>query len=246
MTTTQIFRQGGPGTQRVSGQGASDQQSVRGEETRARILKAGLRLFALHGYHGTGIRSLAAEAGANVAAVNYHFGSKQGLLDAVVDDLITSVRALADPLIEQMDLLIAASGQDKAALSKGAKVLLRAVVESALVYEGCDWETMLIQRESLQQSDVYTRIYDGYIYEIHNAICRLTEAATGEKAGSAENTIISHALLNMCLTWAMCRVDVLRKLGWEDYSEEGMSRIAEQAACIGVRMLGLPDADGCR
>jgi AcrR family transcriptional regulator len=226
-------------------QGGQEQQSVRGEETRTRILKAGLRLFALHGFHGTGIRTLAGEAGANVAAVNYHFGSKQGLLDAVVDDLIASVRSLADPLIEQMDLMITTTQGDREELSRGTKVLLKAIVEGALIFERCDWETMLIQRESLQQSDVYKRIYDGYIFEIHNAICRLVEAATGQCNGSSENIITSHALLNMCLSWAMCRVDVLRKLGWEEYGEKGVALVAEQAACMGVRMLGLPVFDDC-
>ncbi|MFW5490253.1 MAG: CerR family C-terminal domain-containing protein [Desulfovibrio sp.] len=221
----------------------SEQQNARGEETRARILKAGLRLFALHGYHGTGIRTLAAEAGANVAAVNYHFGSKQGLLDSVVDELITSVRALADPLIEQLDKTIAASGNDRVALARGTKVLIRAMVQAALVYEGCDWDTMLIQRESLQQSPVYTRIYDGYIYEIHNAMCRLVAAATDKPVGTSENTITSHALLNLCLTWGMCRVDVLRKLGREDYGTEGVSMVMEEVALMGIRLLGLPDPD---
>lgn len=51
--------------------------------TRGRILAAAERLFAQHGFGGTTMRDLTREAGANLAAVNYHFGSKDGLLEAV-------------------------------------------------------------------------------------------------------------------------------------------------------------------
>jgi AcrR family transcriptional regulator len=48
--------------------------------TRTEIFTAAERLFAHHGFHGVSIRDITAEAGANVAAVNYHFRSKDDLL----------------------------------------------------------------------------------------------------------------------------------------------------------------------
>ena len=64
------------------------------EATRDRLLDAAERLFAEHGYQATTMRGLTAEAEANIAAVNYHFGCKQSLLEAVVH------RALA-PVVEE-------------------------------------------------------------------------------------------------------------------------------------------------
>jgi len=55
------------------------------EETRARLLNAAEQLFAEHGISGTTLRALTKAAGVNLAAVHYHFGSKEGLLDAVVE-----------------------------------------------------------------------------------------------------------------------------------------------------------------
>ena len=52
-------------------------------ETRTRILDAAEELFMQHGFEGTSMRSLTAKAGANLAAVNYHFGSKNALVEAV-------------------------------------------------------------------------------------------------------------------------------------------------------------------
>jgi AcrR family transcriptional regulator len=52
-------------------------------ETRTRILDTAEELFMQHGFEATSMRQLTAKAGANLAAVNYHFGSKDALIEAV-------------------------------------------------------------------------------------------------------------------------------------------------------------------
>lgn len=52
-------------------------------ETKERLLDAAERLFADRGVVAASMRDLTAEAGVNLAAVNYHFGSKESLLAAV-------------------------------------------------------------------------------------------------------------------------------------------------------------------
>ena len=52
--------------------------------TRDRLLDVGEELFATRGVRESSIRDLTSAAGANLAAVNYHFGSKEGLLRAIV------------------------------------------------------------------------------------------------------------------------------------------------------------------
>lgn len=61
-------------------QETGDRRRALGAETRRRVLAAASKLFAQHGYDGVGMRDLAREAEANVAAVHYHFGTKQALL----------------------------------------------------------------------------------------------------------------------------------------------------------------------
>lgn len=53
-------------------------------DTKQRLLDVAERLFALNGYQGTSLRAITTEAQANLAAVNYHFGSKEALLEAVL------------------------------------------------------------------------------------------------------------------------------------------------------------------
>ncbi|MDH6577525.1 TetR family transcriptional regulator [Kitasatospora sp. MAP5-34] len=51
--------------------------------TRARIAEAARGLFLRHGYRGTTLRAIAAEACVDSALISYHFGSKQGLFGEV-------------------------------------------------------------------------------------------------------------------------------------------------------------------
>jgi len=58
--------------------------STEPSDTKKRILDAAELLFADHGFAATSMRSITAEAGVNLAAANYHFGSKEALFEAVL------------------------------------------------------------------------------------------------------------------------------------------------------------------
>jgi AcrR family transcriptional regulator len=76
---------------------------ARSRPTRERILDAAERLFAQRGFHGVSIRDITGAAGVDVALANYHFGSKQGLLEAVfvrrAEDLNSERLARLDAVI---------------------------------------------------------------------------------------------------------------------------------------------------
>ncbi|HUG42518.1 MAG TPA: TetR family transcriptional regulator [Longimicrobiales bacterium] len=55
--------------------------SATSETTENRLIETAIRLFAHHGFHGTSIRRITREAGANLGAVTYHFGGKRELYE---------------------------------------------------------------------------------------------------------------------------------------------------------------------
>ena len=69
--------------------------------TKDRILDAAEALFMEHGFEATSLRSITTAAGVNLAAVNYHFGSKEELFQAVL------TRRLDPMNQERVDLLSA-------------------------------------------------------------------------------------------------------------------------------------------
>jgi len=67
-----------------------------GEEpaTKQAVYDAAVRLFARNGFAATGMRELSREAGVNLATVNYFYGSKKGLLKAILEDYFSGLEAV--------------------------------------------------------------------------------------------------------------------------------------------------------
>jgi AcrR family transcriptional regulator len=66
----------------------ADQRREAGQRTRVRLMDAALDLIAERGEEGVTLRELTDAAGANVAAVSYHFGSLGSLCDAAIEDAL--------------------------------------------------------------------------------------------------------------------------------------------------------------
>lgn len=71
--------------------------------TRDRILSTAERLFATHGFSGTSLRELTKEADVNLGAVNYHFGSKEDLLRAVLTRIVAPTNQERLKLLDEVD-----------------------------------------------------------------------------------------------------------------------------------------------
>jgi AcrR family transcriptional regulator len=90
--------------------------------TKERILAAAEELFARHGFAGASLRQVTAAANVNLAAVNYHFGSKDNLVNEVF-------RRRLDELTERRLALLADA---RGAAEPSLEAILEAFVEPAL------------------------------------------------------------------------------------------------------------------
>ena len=72
-------------------------------DTNTRILDAAERLFVEHGFEATSLRSLTSAAGVNLAAVNYHFGSKEELFQAVLTRRLDPMNQERIELLEKIE-----------------------------------------------------------------------------------------------------------------------------------------------
>lgn len=94
--------------------------------TKDRILDAAERLFARDGFEATSLRAITAEAGANLAAVNYHFQSKEALVQAVIGRRMGPVSARRLALL---DAYQAEAGDTSMPVEKILDAFLRPVIE---------------------------------------------------------------------------------------------------------------------
>jgi AcrR family transcriptional regulator len=80
---------------------------TRGEDTRRRILATALEVFAAEGYEGASTRRLAERAGVNLPAIQYYFGSKEGLFRAVIDSIVERTESHMAPLAVEVQAALA-------------------------------------------------------------------------------------------------------------------------------------------
>lgn len=120
----------------------------RGAKARERLLAEATRLFAEKGYSGTSTREICLAAQANVAAIHYHFGGKEGLyrevLLAPIRELLARFEGYDDPALPLADALrlvlgafvhpLAGAGGEDARAAQMQRLHLREMVEPSTGY----------------------------------------------------------------------------------------------------------------
>jgi TetR/AcrR family transcriptional regulator, regulator of cefoperazone and chloramphenicol sensitivity len=96
------------------------------EDARARLIDVAIKLFAEKGYEGTSVRDLATAAGVNVAAVSYHFGSK----DELYHEALRACLAPCGEMRERMQKHLDAALKNRS--RKAAEEALRGCIQDFL------------------------------------------------------------------------------------------------------------------
>ena len=129
----------------------SESIAVAGKEadTRERLIKAALRVFADRGIASATLREITVEAGANVAAVNYYFRSKEELTRTVLE---TCLRPINENRLHSLEKLVAENGDAAIPLENLLEALVRPMVEQSLDdYGGRSPVRLLLQVRALPQ-----------------------------------------------------------------------------------------------
>jgi len=114
-------------------------------DTRNRLLDAAEKLFCQRGFEGTSVRDITAEAGCNIAAVNYYFGSKEKLYEEMFH------RRLSEKIQGHMKTIERVCARPDATLEDLLRELVRPTMESAL--RGDTWSRVVrfLVREALHR-----------------------------------------------------------------------------------------------
>jgi AcrR family transcriptional regulator len=154
-----------------------------GAATRRRILECAGRLFAATGYAETTSKAIAAAAGVDLASINYHYRSRQGLYRAV---LVEAHRQLI-----RLELL---HRLDRAQVSPDLKLrwLIEALVEGALTRQ--KWQARVLAREMMAPSSNLKALAEQEALPKLQGIARVI----GEVIGvPAQHPAVSRCLLNI-------------------------------------------------
>jgi len=137
--------------------------------TKTIILEVAARHFAQHGYRGTSVREITKELGINVAAIHYHFGSKEGVYHAVVFQFFNQIRE------ERMALLTACekqSNDDPRLLESIFNAMIAPHVRLVNQPGGVDY-LRILSRFNSEPHDITMRVYEEEIDPVRQRIIRV-------------------------------------------------------------------------
>lgn len=216
----------------------------RSDEVRERMIDVAARLFASRGYEGVSVRAIANAAGANVAAVSYHFGGKRGLYLAALERLMEEMRPIGGPVIERIDAAFEAGPPDRAALAGLAEFVVRHILQTMLAGDMPPWAQQTVLREFQEPTPDYRPMLDERVLPLHRAIRRLAAACLQIPADSEAAVIAAHAVMGQIMVFAAARTVALEELGWPDFAAGRAGHVIAAAvpAVLGALRLSPPQA----
>ena len=130
----------------------------KGEETRARILAAALSAFGNQGFAAVTTRQIAEEAGANLPALNYYFGNKQGLYLACAHEIVARYRE-GMGAVGGVALAALQAPLEADAARVHLKRLMAALARFLLSSAGAQDRTLFVQREMASPGPAFEILY---------------------------------------------------------------------------------------
>ena len=211
----------------------------RGDETRSQLLEAGLKLFSIYGFESVSTRQLTKESSTNIAAINYHFGGKEGLYQAVLKQVAEDTEPYFGPGLDKVHESISAAADDRQKLVPVITGLMTNLFRVFLQDDFMRWRAPLVMREYANPSENFEILFKGRIEPLHRTVTAIAAAALQKPAEDEECVIRAHAILGQIVVFGIARVVLWKRLEWDGYTPERVAKIADIATQSVLNSIGL-------
>jgi AcrR family transcriptional regulator len=197
------------------------------DPTREKLLEVAGPIFADRGYQATTIREICAGAGANVAAINYHFGDKLGLYTEVLQQ---SVRAAQ--LIAVQNTLDQNTPPEEI-----LRALIRARLRSINGKDLPDWHSRLLAHELAQPTPALRQLIDKLTRPIYKRLLELIGGMIGLPPNDDNTRLCAISVVGQVLAYVPARPIVNGDLAGTKMTPEQVERIADHIADFSLSYL---------
>lgn len=186
------------------------------DATRARLLDIAGPLFAQHGFRDTGIKQICDAAGCNVAAINYHFGSKQDFYAAVLAHAhrsAFSVHPMPQP-------------RRGMAAEEEFREWVRWWIRSMLNPDKPVWLQTLMAREMVDPTSALDEMVERSVRPLFDRLFGIVRRLLPRGAGVEHARLCVHGVIGQALHYKHAR-PVMQRLGTMPVlDDDGLSRLA--------------------
>jgi AcrR family transcriptional regulator len=201
---------------------------TRGEETRARIIAAAMRLFGKKGYEGASTRDIAAAAGVNAPALQYYFDNKEGVLRACIEFIAERAWDSLSEAVIEAERLIAEGGDDEALIEAYCDIQTRAAEFKFKAADQDDWRLFMARQQAGLDPDIgFEAVFRRISVRTFAVAAAIISRLTGRPADDEEVRIRAVALSGQFQVFHLCRRMALRLLDWDEIDAPRQARIKE-------------------
>ncbi len=181
-----------------------------GDQTRAALLMAGIRLFGTKGFEATSTREIAAAADANIASIAYHFGGKDGLRLACAEMVASRIQGVVGPVLGAID-----PKGDPALAQAGFERVLMGMTDFMLGQVDARDIASFMLREMGVPGAVFDRVYSDFILPVHRSLCALLGLATGQDPESDLIRLGTFSIAGQVVYFRIGHAIVARRMEWQ-------------------------------
>jgi AcrR family transcriptional regulator len=195
--------------------------SAKGMRTKAALMEAAGPIFAEHGFRRATVREICRRAGANLAAIHYHFGDKQALYRELVLELGRRGVSRYPP---------------DEGVQAGAKApeRLRAFVRSLLLRlrgEGVPtWQARLLAHETIDPSPALDLLVEETIRPLFKRLCGIVGELLGPRADPDRVILAARSVVAQCVFYHTSRPIIARLTPGDSETPERLERVAAHIA----------------
>jgi AcrR family transcriptional regulator len=196
--------------------------------TKQRILEVAGPIFAEKGFRGATVREICDRAGANLAAVNYHFGDKEQLYRA-------SLRNAFQCGLERLPL-----PQWPAGTPPGAKLrdFIATVITHMIDEIQMPWQMQLLLHELSQPSEAGAELVRDFIRPIYEVLWGILREALPADLPEERLHLIGFSIIGQCFYHRIGRHVIPVVVGEEEARSYTPNRLAEHIARFSLAALG--------
>jgi AcrR family transcriptional regulator len=221
---------------------------ARGEETRARIVSAALKMFGELGFEGASTRDIATVAEVNAPALQYYFDNKEGLYRACVEHIVGRLREYMSEVTERAEKALQEGADDAALIEAFCAIQARLAECMFTMKNAADWRLFMARLQSGEGPPASFEIFQngGYKRKMSMVTSTIVGRLLGRPPDDEETLLRTITLTGQLTVFQSSHRSVLARLNWDAVDADRLALlkrvICEQTAALLRSMVASRDA----
>jgi AcrR family transcriptional regulator len=199
-------------------------------ETRQRLLEAAGEIFAEQGFQNATVRDICQRAGANIAAVNYHFGDKEGLYTAV---LRYAHQCATEKYSPEMEFASKRDVPAEQRLHRFVRSFLRHIFDEGQPA----WHGKLMSREMMEPTPALEVLVEEEIRPRAELLEEIVRELLGRRTISEQVRLCVRSIIGQCLFYHHARPVIMRLDPQQQFGPHDIERVADHVTQFSLAAL---------